>query len=103
MAICKADPIAVVRLRKFDHSSHEDTPPANGIWLSILDSTHQICRAQWPHSNGTKFRGQSAPQQKNDNDDYQYRPEPPTIIMVRSAHIKTTTAKKENQNDQEQD
>jgi hypothetical protein len=43
----------------------------------------------------------SAPQQKDHNDDYQYRAEPPAIIMVWSAHIETATAEKENQNNQE--
>jgi hypothetical protein len=47
------------------------------------------------------FVGQSAPQQKNHNDNYQYRAESPAIIMVRSAQIETTAAKKENQNNQE--
>jgi hypothetical protein len=47
------------------------------------------------------FVGQSAPQQKDHNDDYQYRAESPAIIMVRSAQIETTAAEKENQNNQE--
>jgi hypothetical protein len=43
----------------------------------------------------------SAPQQKDHNDDYQYRAKSPAIIMVRSAQIETTAAEKENQNKQE--
>jgi|ERR1019366_4046189 hypothetical protein len=44
---------------------------------------------------------QSAPQQKDYNNDHQYRAEAPTKIMVGSAEIETTATKKENQNDQE--
>jgi hypothetical protein len=48
-----------------------------------------------------RFREHSAPQQKDHNDDYQYRAEAPTVIMVRSAQIETTAPEKENQNNQE--
>jgi hypothetical protein len=47
------------------------------------------------------FVGQSAPQQQDHNDNYQYGAESPAIIMVRSAQIETTAAKKENQNNQQ--
>jgi hypothetical protein len=43
----------------------------------------------------------SAPQQKDYNNDYQYRAEAPTKIMVRRTEIETTATKNENQNNQE--
>jgi hypothetical protein len=45
--------------------------------------------------------GALAPQQKDHDDDDQYRAESPTIIMVWGAQIETTAAEKENQNNQE--
>jgi hypothetical protein len=43
----------------------------------------------------------SAPQQKDYDDDHQYRAEAATIIVIGSAEIETTSTKKENQNNQE--
>jgi hypothetical protein len=43
----------------------------------------------------------SAPQQKDYNNDHQYRAEAPTIIMEGWTQIETTAAKNENQNNQE--
>jgi hypothetical protein len=53
-----------------------------------------------PNWNGGPL-SQSAPQQKDYNNDHQYRAEAPTKIMVGGAEIETTATKKENQNDQE--
>jgi hypothetical protein len=43
----------------------------------------------------------STPQEKDYNNDHQYRAEAPTIIMEGWTQIETTAAKNENQNDQE--
>jgi hypothetical protein len=43
----------------------------------------------------------SAPQQKDYNNDHQYRAEASTKIMVGRAEIETAASKKENQNNQE--
>ena len=56
-----------------------------------------VGRLNW--SGGPLCR--SAPQQKDYNNDHQYRAEAPTKIMVGSTEIETTATKQENQNDQE--
>jgi hypothetical protein len=43
----------------------------------------------------------SAPQQKNDNNDHQYRADATTKYMEWSAEIETAATKNENQNNQE--
>jgi hypothetical protein len=45
----------------------------------------------------------SAPQQKDYNNDYQYRAEASAIIVEWRTQIETAAAKKENQNNQQQD
>jgi hypothetical protein len=46
---------------------------------------------------------QSAPEQKDQNDDDHYQAEAPAIVMVRRTNIETASTEKENQNNQEQD
>jgi hypothetical protein len=43
---------------------------------------------------------QSAPQEKDDNNDHQNRAEAPAIIVEWGTQIESTTAEKKNQNDQ---
>ena len=38
----------------------------------------------------------NSPDQKEHNDDHQYRTEAPAIVMVRRTHIETAAAEKEN-------
>ena len=45
----------------------------------------------------------SAPEQNDQNNDHHYEADAPTIVMERRPHIESTAAKKENQNNQEQD
>jgi hypothetical protein len=45
----------------------------------------------------------SAPQQKDDNNDHQYRTEATAKIMVGRAKIEATSTKEEDQNNQQQD
>ena len=52
-----------------------------------------------PNWNGRPLC-QSAPQQKDYNNDHQYRAETSAVIMVGRTQIETTATKKENQNNQ---
>jgi hypothetical protein len=87
--------------RKSGNASAEST---NWSWFNHSRSHGPRQKRRWPPAEAASRYGRAvtlAPQQKDYNDDHQYRAETSAIIMVGSAHIETTASKKENQNNQE--